>query len=138
VADLASGDQLRKGTDGLLDGDLGVHPVLVVEVDVVGAQSPQRALDSGADVRRAAVELPRSATGVRHDAELDRQHDLVASLLDRSAHQRLVVERPIDLGGIEMVDAEVQRPVDGADRLGLAAGSDVVVAGHRHGAEAEA
>jgi hypothetical protein len=35
-------------------------------------------------------------------------------------------------------DAKVQRPVDGADGLGVAALSDVVETGHGHGAESNA
>jgi len=56
VQDLALGHQLCEGADGVLDGSVRVDPVLVVEVDAVGAQPLQGALDRGADVRRAAVE----------------------------------------------------------------------------------
>jgi hypothetical protein len=34
VAELAVGDQLRQRADGVLDRRVGVHAVLVVEVDV--------------------------------------------------------------------------------------------------------
>src|SRR5437764_905036 len=44
----------------------------------------------------------------------------------------------VNLGGVEVRDPEVQRPVDRANRLGIAAGSDVVIARHRHGAESYA
>ena len=37
VPDLALGDQLGQGADGVLDGRVRVDPVLVVQVDVVGA-----------------------------------------------------------------------------------------------------
>jgi len=110
--------------------------VLVVQVDVVGAEPLQGALDGGADVRRAAVEDARAATGVRDDAELRRQHHLVAAALDGPTNQFLVEVGAVDLSGVEMGDAQIQRPVDGADGLGVAASPDVVVAGHRHGAEA--
>ena len=90
VADLALGDQLGQGADGVLDGGLRVDPVLVVQVDVVGAEPLQRPLDCGADVRRAAVEDAGAATGVRDDAELRRQHHLVAAALDGPADQLLV------------------------------------------------
>ena len=58
VPDLALGDQLGQRADGLLDRRVRVDPVLVVEVDAVGAEPLQGALDGGADVRRAAVEHP--------------------------------------------------------------------------------
>jgi len=38
--------------------------VLVVEVDVVGAEAPQGALDRDADVLRVAVDHAGAATGV--------------------------------------------------------------------------
>ncbi len=135
VADLAFGDQVGQRADGLLDGGIRVDPVLVVQVDVVDAQPLQRALDRGADVRRAAVQDAGAATGVRDEAELRRHHHLVAAVLDGPADQFLVAVGAVDLGGVEVGDAQVQRPVDGADRLGVAALPDVVVAGHRHGAQ---
>ena len=48
VADLALGDQLGQGADGVLDGGLRVDPVLVVQVDVVSAEPLQRPLDCDA------------------------------------------------------------------------------------------
>jgi hypothetical protein len=112
--------------------------VLVVQVDVVGAEPLQGALDRDADVRRAAVEDAGAATGVRDDAELRRQHNLVAAALDGPADQFLADVGAVDLGSVEVGDAQVQRPVDGANRLGVAAFLGVVVAGHRHGAESDA
>ena len=45
VADLALGDELGERADRLLDRRARVDAVLVVEVDVIGAQALQRALD---------------------------------------------------------------------------------------------
>src|SRR5439155_11141839 len=98
----------------------------------------QGAFDRDADVRRAAIEDAWSAAGVRDDAEFRGQHDLVAAVLDGPSDQFLVGVGTVDLGGVEVRDAEVQRPVDGANRLGGAARPDVVVARHRHGAESYA
>ena len=138
VTNLALGDECGQGADGVLDGRLRIDPVLVVQVDVVGAQPLQGTLDGDADVRRAAVEDARAAAGVRDDAELRGQHHLVAAILDGPADELLVGEWTVDLGGVDVRDAEVQRSVDSANRLGVAAGSDVVVARHRHGAESDA
>ena len=41
VQDLSFGHKLGQGADGVLDGRVGVDPVLVVEVDAVGAQPLQ-------------------------------------------------------------------------------------------------
>ena len=137
MADLALGDQLGHRADGVLDRGVRVDPMLVVEVDVVSAQALQGALDGGADVRRAAVDGAGSAFGVRHQAELRRHHHLVTAAPDGPPDQFLVEEGAVDLGGVEVGDTQIQRPVDGADRLGVAAFTGVVVAGHRHGAQAD-
>ena len=135
VADLAVGDEVGEGADGVFDRGAGVDAVLVVEVDVVSPQTPERAFDSGADVRWAAVEVPGVA-GVRDEAELGCEHDLVAAVLDGPADQLLVVVGPVDLGGVEESDAEVECAVDRTDGLGFV--GDAVRAGHAHGAEADA
>ena len=71
--------------------------MLVVQVEVVRAEPLQRALDRGADVRRAAVEHPRATTGVRDDAKFRRQRHLVAAALDGTTDQFLVGEGTVDL-----------------------------------------
>ena len=69
VADLALLDELAEGADRLLDRRLGVDAVLVVEVDVVGPEPLQRALDRDAEVlrvsRRSARSPPCGARGCR-------------------------------------------------------------------------
>jgi hypothetical protein len=55
VADLALGHQLGRRAVSVLDRGAGVDAVLVVQVDVVGAQPLEGAFGRGADVRRAAV-----------------------------------------------------------------------------------
>jgi hypothetical protein len=137
VADLAVGHQLGQSADGVLDGGARVDAVLVVKVDVVDAQALQGAVDRGADVRRPAVDDAGAATGVRDQAELRRHDDPVPAALDGSADQFLVDVGAVDLSGVEMGDAQVQRPVDGADRFGVAALPGVVVAGHRHRAQTD-
>jgi hypothetical protein len=48
------------------------------------------------------------------------------------------VEGPVDLGGVDVGDAQVQGPVDGADRLAVVEGTFAGVGpGHGHGAEAD-
>jgi hypothetical protein len=68
-------------------------------------------------------------------AELGGQHHLVAPVGDGTADQPLVGERPVDVGGVQEVAAEVQGAVDGGDRLALV-GRAVGLA-HPHAAQAE-
>ena len=53
VVDLAGLDELLDGAGDVLDRDVGVDAVLVEQVDGVGPQPTQRAVDGGADVRPA-------------------------------------------------------------------------------------
>jgi hypothetical protein len=138
VQDLALVEQIDQRGDGVLDGGVRVDPVLVVEVDPVGAQARQGALDGGADVGRAAVDVAGSATGVGHEAELGGDDDLVAPALDRLPDDLLAVERAVDLCGVDVGDAEVECAVDGADGFGVVEGAaGGVGAGHGHGAQAD-
>ena len=138
VQDLSLGHQLGQGADGVLDGSVRVYPVLVVEIDAVGTQPPQGALDRGPDVRWAAVERSGASAGVRDEAELRRHHDIVAASLEGAADELLVRVGAVDLGGVDVGDAQLQGSLDGADRLGVAAARVEVVAGHRHRAEPDA
>ncbi len=74
---------------------------------------------------------------MRDEAELRRQHDVVTATLDGLADELLVGERPVDLGGVDVGDTQVERPVDGADRFGIVAAGPGVEGGHPHRAEPE-
>ena len=75
---------------------------------------------------------------MRDEAELRRQHDTIAASLESAADEFLVRVGAVDLGGVDVGDAELDCPLDGADRFGVAAGRVEVVAGHRHRAESDA
>ena len=94
--------------------------MLVVEVDVVDGEAPQRRVAGCVDIVGPAVD-PASARVVRiaDDPELGRQHDLVAAVGDRFADEPFIGERPVDVGRVEQVDAELQRVLDRRDRLAL-------------------
>ena len=138
VPDLALGDELGERTDGLLDGGARVHAVLVVQVDVVGVEPLQRALDGQADVLGAAVEAARAVAAVQDRAELRRDHHLVPATGERASEQFLVQVRPVHLRGVEQGDAEVDRAVDRRDRTGLVGAGTGVEGRHAHAAEADA
>jgi hypothetical protein len=137
VPDLALGHQLGQRAHGVLDRRVGIDPVLVVQVNVVGAEPLERALHGRADVGRAAVEMPRALARVRDHAELGGQHDLVALAPQRLPDQFLVPERTVDLGRVDERDAQLDRPMDGADRLGVIQVVRAVGPGHGHCAKAD-
>jgi hypothetical protein len=81
VPDLASPLEIRERAQGFVDRRLRFRAVDLVEVDIVGAEAPQRALDLAHDpqARVALVVLPRAHPAV----DLRRQDDLVAAISER-------------------------------------------------------
>src|SRR3954454_20232124 len=139
VQHLAVGDQVRDGLRGLLDRGVRVDAVLVEQVDVVGAQALERPFDRDLDARMTAVDDAGAAPVVGHESELRGDLDLVASALDGLPDDLLAQERAVDLGGVDVRDAELEGAVDGADRLRVVQGPFAGVgAGHGHRAEADA
>ena len=136
VPHLAGGDELGHRADGLRHVDLRVDAVLVVEVDDVDAEPLQRGVAGGADVLRPAVHAAAPVGGAL-DAELRREHDLVAATGDRPPDELLVGEGAVHVGGVEQRHAEVERAVHDGDRLGLvAAVGGAVEVRHPHAAQA--
>ena len=76
-AHLALLDQPRHRADGVLDGHVGIDPVLIVEVDHVDAEALEARLAGRLHVLGAPVDRIRAALAA-HLAELGRQHDAVA------------------------------------------------------------
>src|SRR5205823_1139849 len=70
--DLALRDQLLDRPGDVLDRDARVDAVLVEEVDRLGLEPPERALDDLSDVLRAAVQPPLLALRADAEAELGR------------------------------------------------------------------
>ena len=125
VADLALVDEVGERAEGLLDVGVGARAVDLVEVDPVGVQAAQRVLDRPDDPAPGAA-LPVGV--LAHGAvELGGQDDVVAAALEGLADDLLGLALGVDVGGVDEVDAGVQRGVDDAD--------GVVVVGVAPGAE---
>jgi hypothetical protein len=113
VADLAGRDEVVERPDRLVDRDRRVGAVRLVDVDVVDAESAQAVVDRPHDPasRVAAAALH----AIDRVVELGAQHDVVASTGDRLTDDRLVLAVGIHVGGVDQVDAGVERPVDDAE-----------------------
>ena len=111
--------------------------VVVEEVDPVGAQPLQRALDGAPDVR--ARPTRHAAVPARVHAELRRQHHAVAPVAEDLADQRLGrAGAAVDVGGVEVGDAGVERGVDHGPGPGAVEPAAEVVAAQAHGGHREA
>jgi hypothetical protein len=139
-AHLALLDELRHRADRLLDRDFRVHAMLVVEIDVVGAQALERAVDRAPNVIRGAIEVANGGhvagdRVVHSPGELGGDHILVAVPFDRTADQLLVGEWAVELRGVDEVDSDLEPALNGPDRLALVCRA--VEGGHPHASEAD-
>src|SRR6185436_5026161 len=121
ISHLAGLHELRHRADGVFDRRLRIHAMLVVEIDGLHAETLQRRVAGAPDVLWPPVDTEELAV-LRSDVpELRRKHDLAASIADRTADQPFVGVRTVNVSGIEEVDAEVERAMNGLNRAGLVA-----------------
>ncbi len=137
VADLALVLELLERRDRALVGHLRVGAVLLVELDRVEPQPPERALAGLPQVLGAAVARPLVRAGPSQPS-LGGDQQVLRVRVERLGDQLLADMRAVGVGGVDQVDAELDRPPQ--DRDGL-----VVIgrrppdagAGDPHGAEAQ-
>ena len=107
VAHLARSHQVVEGRHGLLDRRLGVEAVDVVDVDVVGAQPPQRRVDLFED--GLAGQAAAAGAVVHLPADLGGEHDVLAAGEpgDRPADELLRGAALVDVRGVPERDAQL-------------------------------
>jgi hypothetical protein len=71
---------------GVLDGCIGINSVLIIEVDHIDLQPVQGRLTSRAHIVGLSIDSDESPIGRPDIAKLGRNHDLVATILDRLTH----------------------------------------------------
>ena len=119
VAHLALPDEVLDGAGNVFHRHLGIDPVLVVEVDVIGAKPLQAALDRLADLSRLAVGVATMLASLLIDipAEFGGNDDLVAHAGEGFPDHLLVGPRAVGLGGIEEVHAALEGCVQQRDHF---------------------
>src|SRR5215204_7207164 len=130
--------RLLNGSGDVFDGDGGVDPVLVVQVDVVGAQPAQGVVDRPPDaVGVAGHSAALDAILGEREAELGGDFDLVPDGFEGFADDLFIGERAVHLGGVEEGDALVHGVPDQGDRVLTRRAAGVAVrAGEAHAAQA--
>src|SRR6185369_17947789 len=101
VLDLALGDQLLHGTGDIFDRYVRVDPVLIKKVDRLDAQPLQCRISHLADMLGTGVETVARAVRIDTEAELGRDHHLVAERRECLAEQRLVRKGSVSLSRVE-------------------------------------
>ena len=130
VAHLPRAHELGHRADRFLDRHVQIHAMLVVEIDDVDAQPPERRVARLAHVLRRSVYADVRSGRVAHVPELRREHDRGPPIPDSSSDQNFVRMRAIHVGGIEKRDAEIQGPMNRP--RGLLIVAPRVELGHAH------
>ena len=130
---LACLHDLLHRSPGLLDGYRGVHPVQIVQVDVVGSEPTQGTVYCFSDALWAAIRTSLHVL-IEHDPRLGREHYPLAqvTLGEGAPDQLFVFVRAIDLGGVYQDGSELDCPVDNADRFFIVTLARILKRRHAH------
>ena len=114
----------RRGADQApaekFDRHGGVDAMLVHQVDVVGGEASERALDGLVNMLRPAVHSCDGAV-LELEPELGRDDDTVALAVECAGEQCLVGVGPVRLGRVKECHSEFDGSVDGCDGLPIVA-----------------
>src|SRR5213594_123911 len=135
VLHLALRNQFLDRSRHVFDRHVWVDAVLIIEIDDVGPEPFQRALDALLDALGPAV-LHLLPAGITSHPELGGDHHLSAHWRQRLANQLFVGIRTVNLGGIEECDAAFDGRADERDHR-LLVRWDTVALAHPHAAEPE-
>src|SRR2546430_4820183 len=139
VQNLSLSHEVLNCSGDVLDRDFGVDPVLIKEVDAVGAKALEHPFDSELDVLGLAVEpwAPLTCLEIDVPAELRCDDDLVSEGCDTFAEDAFHFERAVRLRRIEEVDATVEGCSDDVDHFAPGRDRRLISAAHVLHAEAD-
>jgi hypothetical protein len=120
-------NQVLHGAGDVLDGNVRVDAVLIEEIDPIRLESLQRSIGDLADVCGPAVQTGLLAA-LELEAELRRNHHLVANRAERFPDELFVRERAVGFSRVEERDASVNRRSDDRDAFFRARGRPVAEA----------
>ncbi len=112
-------DQVSHGSRHILDGHLGIYPVLIENIDDIGLQPFKRRLGNAADMFRPAVDpLPaRGTVLLQAETEFRRDDKLVIHSLEGFSQQFLVGIRAVQFGSIKEGNTPVYSSVENLDHI---------------------
>ncbi len=141
MADLPLSDEILDRPGHLLDGDIGIDPMLVEDIDDLCAKPCKRGVADLPYMLRAAVQ-DRARSGGRSGihrgvkAELRRNHHPIAHRRQRLPHQLFIGEGTVNFGRVEEGDSPLHRMADQGHHLFFVLGRTIGKA-HSHASKSQ-
>jgi hypothetical protein len=129
ITDLAAANEIVEGADGLLDRRLRIEAVQLEEIDIVGAEPAQAALDRTQQMVTRGADIVRPLAGA--EGRLGRDDDAVAAAGDGLAQDLLGQAVGVDVGAVEHGEAGLEADIDqagGLPHVAFAPGAEELVA----------
>src|SRR3954452_21746028 len=115
VTNFARLHELRHGAHGIFDGCFSIDAVLIVEVDHLDAEPLQRRIARAANVLGPAVDAEKLTVFGPHVAKFGGQENPRPAGAYRTAAEPLVREGAVDVCGVQELDSDIDRPVNGGN-----------------------
>src|SRR5215216_7515082 len=128
-------DELLHRAPGLLYRNLGVYPMLKVEVNVIHSEPLQRVIAGHPHIIWLTVHTEEASVLASRVAELGGEGYLLAPVSNGLANELLVGERAVHVGRVDEGHTQFYRAVDGGYRLVFIARA--VELTHSHASKAE-
>ena len=140
MPDLAGALGLGERTHRVGEGYLRVRSVKLIEVDALELQALQASVECAAQMLGAAVRVP-TAPARSHDPALGADDKALGVGIQGLRDEGFGSVRPVAVGGVEEIDAELKRPMQQqlrCARISRRAPDVAAVGGHAHCAETHA
>ena len=130
--------QIPQGAELIVERHGGIDAVQLVQLDALELEPAQARFTGGAQVLRSAVRRPMTGAGTLEPA-LGGDHQLRRIRIEGLGDEALAHRRAVGVGRVDQIDAELERPPQHGDRLGVVARlAPDSLAREPHRAEAEA
>src|SRR5262245_48954403 len=110
--DLAFCHQLGHRANGVFNGDIWVHPMLIVQVNDVESEAAQAGLTRGFDIGWGAICTGDTSISSAYHAEFGREDDACPSPLECLTEEFFVAPQAISIGRIQEIHAQVERAMN--------------------------
>jgi hypothetical protein len=132
---LPCSNQLGHGADRIFNGRVGINAVLIVKVNMRYSKALEAGFTGPLYILRPPVNTQKFAVGPADVCEFSGQDYLVAPVANGAPDQLFIFPDTIHVGGVQKIDAQRERTMDGGDGLPLV--RSAIEFRHAHAAQSQ-